>query len=283
MVVAAALLFSTGGAAIKLTALSTWQVACFRSGVAALLLAALASSWRDCLRPRVLVVGAAFASVMILYVAGNKLTTAANAIFLQNTSLVWVLLLSPILLRERAQRSDLGFVAVAALGTVLLLIGADPPMQTAPRPVAGNLLATLAGLGWGLTILGLRWLASTPGAPRQDLGASAVLTGNVIACLVCVPFAFPIGASGSIDWLVVGYLGLFQIGLAYVFMMRGVKRLPAIEVALLLLLEPVLTAFWAWLLHGERPGAWSIAGCALIFSATVGRALWSARRVRPGA
>lgn len=280
MVLSAALLFSTGGAAIKLAELSSWQVACFRSALAALFFIALGSPWRDCLRPRVLTVGCGYASVMIFYVAGNKLTTAANTIFLQSTSLLWILLLSPLLLKERARASDLVFAAVIALGMTLLLVGADPPSRTAPQPFLGNLLAALAGVGWGLSLIGLRWLARSSAPPGENLAESAVVSGNVIACLVCLPFAFPVAAARAVDWLVIGYLGVFQIGVAYVFMTRGMKRLPAIEVALLLLIDPVLNVFWAWLVHDECPGAWSLTGCALIFTASFGRALWSAHAAR---
>jgi drug/metabolite transporter (DMT)-like permease len=76
-----------------------------------------------------------------------------------------------------------------------------------------------------------------------------------------------------IDWAIIFYLGIFQIGLAYVCMTFGVRRLPALETSLLLLLEPVLNAVWAWMIHGERPGPWSLAGCAIILGATLLRAL----------
>jgi drug/metabolite transporter (DMT)-like permease len=66
---------------------------------------------------------------------------------------------------------------------------------------------------------------------------------------------------------------VFQIGLAYIFLTRGVRRLPALETSLLLLLEPVLAVVWAWLAHGERPGSWSFAGCTIILVATFVRAV----------
>jgi drug/metabolite transporter (DMT)-like permease len=95
----------------------------------------------------------------------------------------------------------------------------------------------------------------------------------VIACLVCLPAALPIAASRTTDWIVVGYLGVFQIGLAYVWITRGVRVVPAFEAALLLLLEPVLNVFWTWLVHGEWPGTWSLAGCLVVLGATVGHTL----------
>jgi drug/metabolite transporter (DMT)-like permease len=98
---------------------------------------------------------------------------------------------------------------------------------------------------------------------------AAVIAGNLIACLICLPLALPVRESGLADWVTVSYLGAFQIGLAYVCLTRGVRDLPALETSLLLLSEPVLNAVWAWLLHGEAPGAWSLAGCGVILLATI--------------
>jgi pterin-4a-carbinolamine dehydratase len=121
-VLAAALLFSTGGAAIKATALSAWQVACFRSGLAALALLIAMPAWRRFWSPRAMLVGLAYAATMIGYVTGNKLTTAANTIFLQSTAPIYLLLLGPLLLREKVRRSDLLFTAALALTNRIAVI-----------------------------------------------------------------------------------------------------------------------------------------------------------------
>ena len=106
---------------------------------------------------------------------------------------------------------------------------------------------------------------------------NAVLVGNVMVVLFCRPMALPVRAAQPVDWLVVIYLGVFQLALAYVFMTRGMRRLPALEVALILLLEPVLSGVWAWLLHGEQPAPASLAGYALILGAILSRALLGGR------
>lgn len=91
--IAAAVLFSTGGAAIKAAHLTSWQIASFRSGVAALALLALLPGSRRGWSGRVIVVGAAYASMMILFVLATRTTTAANAIFLQSTAPLYLILL----------------------------------------------------------------------------------------------------------------------------------------------------------------------------------------------
>lgn len=273
-VLLAALLFSTGGAAIKLTSLSSWQVAGFRSGLAALALLIAMPAWRRFWEPRSLAVGVAYAATMICYVTGNKLTTAANTIFLQSTAPIYLLVLGPLALRERVRRSDLAFTLALAGGMLMFFVGIDPPAATAPDPLRGNVAGALSGFSWALTIMGLRWLGRTEAESRgRDPAGAAVIAGNLITCLVCLPLALPVAKSGPGDWAVILYLGLFQIGLAYVCLTRGVRGLPALEASLLLLLEPVLNAVWAWLVHAERPGPWSLAGCGVILAATLLRTL----------
>jgi drug/metabolite transporter (DMT)-like permease len=123
LVLATAVLFSTGGAAIKACTLSSWQVASFRSGVAALAVAAFVPASRRSLQPRTLLVALAYAATVILFVSATKLTTAANAIFLQSTAPLWLLLLSPLLLREPVQARELVVLAVVAAGIGLVLTG----------------------------------------------------------------------------------------------------------------------------------------------------------------
>jgi drug/metabolite transporter, DME family len=269
------MLFSTGGAAIKATTLTTWQVAGFRSGVAALAVVLLIPAARRGWSWHVLPVGAAYAATMILFVASNKLTTAASAIFLQSTAPLYILLLGPLLLREPVRRSDVGFMAAVAAGLLLFFVGAEAPVATAPDPARGNVLALLSGVCWALTVMGLRWLGSRRGGDGSAL--PTVVAGNAIAFLTCLVPALPVVDAGAADWLVIAYLGVFQIAAAYVLLSAGLRHVPALEASILLLLEPALNPWWAWLVHGETPGPWSLAGGALILGATLVRAGWSGR------
>lgn len=272
-VLAAAALFSSGGAAIKAVSLNAWQVASFRSAVAAAALLLMLPETRRRPSPRVLLVGLAYAATMVLFVLSNKLTTSASAIFLQSTAPLYVLLLSPWLLEERIRVADLVYMGVLALGLGAFFVGLDPVSVTAPNPWLGNIFALLSGIAWALTVMGLRAL----GRGGMDWGPAAALWGNIIAFLGCLPLALPVVASKPADWLVIAGLGTFQIALAYVFLIRGLRRVRALEASLLLLLEPVLNPIWAWLVHGERPGGWSIAGGFLILLATLVKSAWDSR------
>jgi drug/metabolite transporter (DMT)-like permease len=301
----AAALFSTGGVAIKATALSAVEVAAFRSATAALVLLAVGRCW-PALAPRIdrraWLVAVPFATTMVLFVLGNKLATAALVIFLHNTAPLYLLLLGPWLLGERWGRSDLAYLGALGLGLVLCVTGAGggtSPLATASNPRLGALVATATGFTWALTVLGLRWLAMgrwpttdegpAPGArQRGSLTLGAAVAGNALAAVLVLPWALSAvlrraapGAAaatvGVVDWGIVLALGAFQIGAAYLFLTASVRHLPALEISLLLLLEPVLSPIWAWWAYGEAPGVLALLGGAVILGATAVR-VWRGAR-----
>lgn len=268
----AAVLFSTGGAAIKAATLDGWQVAGFRSGVAALAIAAIAPRALRGWNARVAIVSLAFAATMIGFVVANKLTTAANSIFLQSTAPLYILLAGPWLLRERVGGRDVLLMAVVGVGLLPFLLGTEAASATAPDPLRGNLVAMACGVTWACTVVGVRWLAS--GSSSGGGAHATVLVGNLIACAVCLPLALPVDTATMGDWTVIVYLGVFQIGVAYLFLLSAVRHVPALEASIILLAEPALSPLWAWLVHGERPSGWAIIGGAVILTATLVRTLW---------
>lgn len=275
-VLAAAALFSSGGAAVKAVELTGWQVACFRSAVATVAFLLLLPEARRWPPPRVLAISSVYSITMILFVLSNKLTTAASAIFLQATAPLWVVLLSPWLLGERVRGRDVVYMGVLAAGLACFFVGIEPATAMATNPLLGNVLAALSGLTWALTIMGLRSLGRA-GQEGESWGPASALWGSIITVACCLPMALPLGPTRGQDWLVVGYLGVFQIAVAYVFLLRGIVNVRALEASLLLLLEPVLNPLWAWAVHGEEPGAWSIAGGVILLLATIVKSWIDAR------
>lgn len=280
----AAALFSTGGAAIKACDLAGWQVAGLRSAVASLAFLALVPAARRLPSPREWLVGLGYAGTMVLFVLSNKLTSAANAIFLQSTAPIYILLFAPWLLRERIRARDLAFLGAVGLGLAAFFVEEGRATETATDPWLGNVLALCSGVGWALTVTGLRWL----GARDEGSGSTgAVVAGNAIAFVVCLgPMLAsdaPPSASPLASYAIVAYLGVFQIALAYLLITRGIRRVEAFEASVLLLIEPVLNPLWAYLVHGERPGAWALAGGAVILSATLAKTWLDARRTAAAA
>ena len=274
-VLAAALLFSTAGIAIKLTTLSIWQVAGFRAGIGAVAIYAALPGARRGWTLRTWLIGAAYAATVILFVAANKTTTSANAIFLENTAPLYMLLLGPLVLREPVRKLDLAVIGAVAAGAFLLLRGSVAATGSAPDPETGNILALISGLTWAITITGLRRAATQrPYGGQYDSSAAAVIAGNVIAFTVCLPMALPIHEISGINLAALVYLGVFQVGLAYVFLTRSLKNVPGIEASTLLLAEPVFNPLWTWLARGERPGYSALCGGALIVLSTFLATLW---------
>ncbi len=258
--------------AIKAATLTGWQVSCFRSLLGGLVILLLIPRARQGWTWRSLAVAVPFATTFTLFTLANKLTTAANAMFLQETAPFYVLLLGPLLLGERIVRRDLAFMAALVAGLVLILGFGGEPLDTAPNPRLGNLLGALTGVAWALTLTGLRWLASRSGSGR-DQPETAVVAGCFLAAAAAGIFTFPLGDTSSLDWLVIAYMGVFQIGLAYFFVTQSMRRLPVIETSLLLLVEPAFAPVWAWLLLAENPGDLAILGGAVIVLAIGVRSL----------
>jgi drug/metabolite transporter (DMT)-like permease len=169
-------------------------------------------------------------------------------------------------------------MAAMAVGMALFFLGLDEPSATAPDPLVGNVLGAAAGLSWALTVMGLRALGKSGGG---GAAAGAAVLGNALTFLACLPLALPVAGATGADWAGLAFLGVVPVGLAYVFLTRAMARVPAFEASLLLLLEPVLNPLWAWLVHGERPGAWSLAGGALILAATAAKTWLDARQQAP--
>lgn len=273
--IAAALLFSTGGMAIKACQLTSWQVACGRSLVAFLALLVFIPEARRRIPPRAWLVGIAFASTLVLFSLANKATTSANAIFLQSVAPLYLVPLAPFLLKEKIKARDLVLVAVLALGLGLLLAGDDAASATAPAPGRGNLLAAISGLTWAFTVLGLRSLARSPGesgdggsAKGENTAIPAVIAGNILGFLFTLPMALPLEQVSTTDAMWILYLGTFQIGLAYLLVTRAVASVPAFEASLLLLAEPLFNPIWTFFMHGEVPSTLALLGGTIILLAT---------------
>jgi len=263
--VGAAILFSTGGAAIKLTHLASWQIACFRSLIAAIALLLLVPETRIKWTRKTWIAGFAYCGALLFFVLATKLTSAANAIFLQAAAPLYVLILSPWLLKERLRTSDFVLMSALACGLALAFFGQPAQSETAPNPALGNVMGVFAGLSWGLTLIALRSL-SRGGDAASGIRTAAV--GNLITFLVCLPMALTMPRhAGLSDMIAIGYLGIFQVALAYVILIRGISHVPAVESSALLLAESALNPVWAWIFAGEAQPMLAVAGGAVILSA----------------
>jgi drug/metabolite transporter, DME family len=278
--VAAAVCFSTAGAALKACQLDAWEVASFRAAIAGVTVFALVPAARHGLGARAALVAIPYTATALLFVLSNKMTTAASTIFLQTTSPLYIALLGPLLLREKTRRRDVVSMAVLAAGLALVLAGTPAAGRTSPRPGLGNALALGCGFTVAVMMMGLRRLARHE-EEDQAAAPAAVVLGNALTFGVALSFALPIGPARPADWAILGFLGVVQIGAGYALMLAGLRHVPVLEATLLMFIEPVLSPVWAWLVHGEDPGALVVAGGAVILGATAW-SIWRQARFRDG-
>ncbi len=268
----AAFLWSTGGLFIKWNSLSGLELSCYRSFLAMITVAVLTRHEGFGVNRLMLLASVIYAVLLILFVLATKETTAANAIFLQYTSSVYVLILEPIIYKERFRARDLITVVVCLGGMALFFVG-----QLRPQDITGNIFALMSGFFFALYFLLLRH----PKA-REVNRASSVIYGNLLAVILTAPWGLAALASLTPhDVLSVSYLGVVQLGIAYTFftvgMARGVRSLDA---GIICYIEPVLNPVWVFLVLGEKPSRWALLGGTIIIAAVIVHMLLDARGKR---
>lgn len=262
----AALLWSTGGLFIKWVDWNGMSISGVRSLISALVIGVafrrdLKITWSG----TQLLCAVAYALTVSLFVVANKLTTAANAILLQYTAPVHVALLSAWLLKERITLRDWLTITAVLTGMVMFFFE-----QMSPGSLTGNLLALFTGFTFALFSVLLR-------KQKGASPAASVFLGNLLTTLIGLPFMFD-GAPGLQGWLGMLYLGVFQLGLAYVLYTWALAHVTAMEAILITLIEPILNPAWVFLLMGEVPAWTSLLGGAIIIGAVTVHHLIGARR-----
>jgi drug/metabolite transporter (DMT)-like permease len=252
---AAAILWSTGGFFIKWVEWNGMAISGVRSAISAVVIAiAFRKDLKITWSPLQLGGAVAYALTVSLFVVANKLTTAANAILLQYTAPVHVALLAAWILKERITLRDWLTIVAVLTGMVMFFFE-----QMSPGGLIGNLLALFTGFTFALFIVLI----------RKQQGASpaaSVFLGNVLTALAGLPFMFD-SVPGLQGWLGMIYLGVFQLGLAYALYTWALAHVTAMEAILITLIEPVLNPFWVFLLMGEVPAMTSLFGGAIIIGA----------------
>jgi len=212
--------------------------------------------------------GLFYAGVLIFFVMATKLTTAANAIFLQYTAPIYVLILEPLLLKTKFERINLITIVFCFIGMALFFVG-----KLSPGDIEGNTFALISGLCLTGMFLGMR-------KSGEDFKWSTIFWGNLFVAIFCAYSIFDLPELATGDLLMVGYLGIFQIGIAYVIFSYGINKVEAIEASLLAMIEPVLNPVWVLIGYGETPSTWAIFGGAVIVLAIGLRTLMIEKRRR---
>lgn len=265
LVVIAVLLWSTGGLFIKLTTMDAYQVTFFRSLLAGITV--LIVTWKNGLRINAFGVMASviYATLLFLFVWATKHTTAANAIFLQYTAPIYILIFSPFLIGEKFHLKDLITIVFCIGGMSLFFVG-----KLEISDYQGNLAALGSGIFLGLYIMLLRH-------PKAE-GMNPVITviyGNFLLAMLTLPSgiaAFP--TMTLMDAVAVGFLGIFQIGVSYILFIKGVSGgTRPLDASIIGFIEPLLNPVWVFLFVGEQPSKWAILGGAIIIATVVAHTL----------
>lgn len=251
MLFAAACFWSVGGLLIKEIDTGALNIVFFRCFFSALLLAPFLKGRRFPTRPDTIVAIVIFALLLVLFVAATKETTAANAIFLQYTAPIWVVIFAPVLIGEHLRRSDAVPLAICLGGIAVLFAG-----NWSSGDAAGLIMGTASGLFFGLYFIWLRRMRYA-----DPIAITAVSCAGVALLLLPVPFVSEISAE-SLGLLVV--MAAFQFALPYVLFARGIAYVSGTEASLIALIEPVLNPIWVALFFGEEPSKATIIGGSII-------------------
>ena len=270
LMVLTAFLWSSGGLLIKVIPWNPVVISGLRSAVSAVLiyLYLRLGGCRLLLNRRVLLPALALAMTLDFFVVANKLTTSANAIVLQSTSPVWVLLLGVVLFRQRLSLLD-GITVLCTAGGISLFF----VEQLSAGGLLGNLIGLASGVWFGLFFL------TNGRLPDEDHVMSALFWAQIIAAATGVPFLFtdpPVLSPASVGALIV--LGVFQLGLPYITYGIASRACPPLTCSLLSLIEPLLNPVWVFLAVGERPGTLALVGAAIVIVSITTRSVIRSRR-----
>ena len=192
-VVAGVSLWSIGGLFIKITGISGYEVNFGRCLFAALTIAVLSKFKALRFDAFTLLISLFYVGALSFFALANKQTTAANAIFLQYTAPIYILIFAPLILKEKFRYGDLITIIACLIGMSLFFVDSEPTAGlSAQSQMIGNILGLLSGISFGGYILLLRH----PKATKQD-PASSVFYGNLMSVLIMLPLLIRLFSMGA--------------------------------------------------------------------------------------
>lgn len=252
---ACAALWSVAGIFIKLIPWNSLAIAGSRSLLAAgvIFIFMKISGFRITFEKKGLMTGFFLALVFLLFVTANKMTTAANAIVLQSTAPVFILIISGVIYKRKLRRMDVAAVVFTMIGIVLFFFDDMGGGKT-----AGNLVGVASGIA-------LAFMYSYLGEAGEEERMNGIFWGNLMTALVGVPFVFITRAPlSSSSMMYIAILGILQLGIPYILLVQASRACSPLTCSLLGMLEPLLNPVWVFIFDGERPGRLSLIGAAIV-------------------
>ena len=257
LMVITAVMWSLGGIFIKLISWSPFLIAGIRSAISGSIMAMymMSTHTKFKLNTYSLLAGIGLGFSATLFTIANKLTTAANAIVLQYTAPIFILIISAVFFREKLQRRDVLVVIITMAGMVLFFLD-----QLSPGNMLGNVLGILAGV-----FLAQMFVMVGKGGDDDSTRMSGILIAHAVTLLIGLPIGIPQTTEiAGIEILYVIILGVFQLGIPYVLYGIASKDCPPLACSLIGMLEPLLNPVWVAIFIGEMPGPFALVGAVII-------------------
>ena len=260
-----AFLWSSSGLFIKVLTLSAFQILFFRSSIAAVTILLVTIIRRRKIEYKMdlisILCSFSFAGILMFFVIATKLTTAANAIFLQFTAPIYMLFLEPVFLKTKFNKNNLLTILVCIFAMTLFFFG-----KLEIGNIYGNIIAIVSGLCFAFFSLFLKW--------KKDLHKSvntinSIILGNVIVAVVCFPIVFSKLSFNFTESMILIYMGVFQIGLSYIIFNEAIKFVSATESLIIATLEAIFNPIWVFIGIGETPSVYAVIGGLIIFAAII--------------
>ncbi len=204
-----------------------------------------------------------FGSVMYVFVAGlfvmaNKMTTSTNAILLQFTAPIWVVVISVLFLRQKPNKKDVLAVVIVLMGMVLFFMG-----DLEVGNIYGNIMAIMAGVSLAVMLIIMR--GETGNSPLL-----IPLIGNFILFVITIPALFVLQPQFTATNVInIVILGIFQLGMGYLLFSIAVPYVSTLEAALIMVIEPLLNPIWVFIFIGEQPTIQAIIGGVIVVVSVV--------------
>jgi DME family drug/metabolite transporter len=268
-----ALLWSSSGLFIKILSIDAYQISFYRSGIAAITVL-IVSTIRNKVSSKSIKLhydgisvlsSFFFAGILIFFVIATKKTTAANAIFLQFTAPIYLLVLEPMFLKSKFELKNLITIAITIFGMILFFFG-----RLEIGNIHGNLIAIASGICFACFTLLLKKKRIEQ---KSENTLNSVILGNAIVALVSFFVVFPDFGLTFTETIILLYMGIFQIGVSYMIFNEGIKYVSATESMIIATMEAIFNPIWVFLGIGEIPSVYAVIGGIIIMSAILWRNL----------
>jgi len=268
LLLAAAILWSLGGVLIKSIDWTPLAIAGSRSLIAIVVIGLVMPGVARKISWRILPGALAYAGTVVLFVIATKLTSAANAIFLQYTAPIYIAIISPWVLHERTKPLDWLLILVALCGVALFFVD-----QLSFEGLSGVIAALASGVSFA-------WLTVFMRRHRNESPESILLLGNILTLLFAAPWMFPF-ANLERNGIWILLLGVLQLAIPYLLYSQAIKHIRALDAAIISIIEPILNPIWVILVKGEHASRWSIIGGAIVLTTSLFRSFLASREKQP--